>query len=182
MIFVLLFISSSCLLLLLLSLLRRSPPGPSTTSAVWINGARYTAPSSDTGIVRGHFFTVINQVTGQVEEMKTFDTHGDSTADEDIEAWVDSIEQGRIVVLALHDSGGIYEHVASLLSLMQGHDFDADFSLRESFCLVGRKGKVSTHWMTRNFNPRFVRLALEDILFAAFFCLALRLQRALRTA
>ena len=52
-------------------------------------------------------------------------------------SFVGNITDGRIVMLALHDAAGNYEHPKTILSLMAGHEFDTDFELRESFCLIG---------------------------------------------
>ncbi|CAB4023040.1 Neurogenic locus notch 1 [Paramuricea clavata] len=99
---------------------------------------------------RGHNFVVINALTGKFEGAQVFDTNGDSGASGKITNFINTIPNGRVVVVAVQDNGArtIGNALGELKKIGAREPIISED--RSSFALIGYKGAETPKWITQS--------------------------------
>ncbi|XP_028410745.1 uncharacterized protein LOC114533429 [Dendronephthya gigantea] len=99
---------------------------------------------------RGHNFVVINALTGKFESAQAFDTHGDNDASGKVTNFINSIQNGRVVIVAVQDEGA--RKIGNALGELKkiGAQEPIMNEYRSSFALIGYKGVETPKWITQS--------------------------------
>jgi len=98
---------------------------------------------------RGHNVVVVDGTTGDVLDVKSFDTHGDENAGKNLRDFLNSITGDKIVLVTIQDEGSKYvpDAVDALKRLGATDPILQDF--RGSFAFAGYAGDAKPTWVSQ---------------------------------
>eukprot|EP01083_Nonionella_stella_P162519 533606_1 len=118
--------------------------------------------------LRGHNIVVLNEFTAEIIDKINFDTHPNLGQNDNITSYLNSIDIGRIVLIAVLDSA---ENAPSATNVLQQWGCDvSDLLYREAFVFVGTAGSDTPFWQFCKkterfacpiFEQRFVPLSMD---------------------
>ncbi|XP_078666805.1 uncharacterized protein LOC144908812 isoform X2 [Branchiostoma floridae x Branchiostoma belcheri] len=125
----------------------KDPGYPNTTdkydrSYISINGQ---ASKFHKGISRGHQVYILNEQNGTVLDKAVFDTYaagGGRAAAGRLTTYLQKVEEGRIIVIAVVDTGASYVDLAPYGSTIQ-------IGFRESFAMITQKGRTPSWFVEK---------------------------------
>ena len=125
---------------------------PEFNAEIWVSGVKVNDGIENAGNgrsgkawkTRGHHVAVINEYTGEVIDVKCFDTHNDKHAGIAMRDFLGKAADGRIIAFAICDSGDA--HVEASMEILGGLGCESQPGLRTSQACVGQKGCVKADW------------------------------------
>lgn len=129
-------------------------PGKGTVpgvSAIYVNGVDRSLHR------RGHNLVTIDEVTGQFDSVAAFDTHGGGNkANIDLKKYIDGLDNGKIVIVAVQDEGYNQLGVVGIKALQSiGAVNPKNIGYRGSFAFLGYKGTSKRTWVQQLSNARW---------------------------
>ncbi|XP_078371207.1 uncharacterized protein LOC144654856 isoform X2 [Oculina patagonica] len=99
---------------------------------------------------RGHNVVVVDIATGTVLDKRSFDTHGDAAAGNNLRDFLSSITGHKAVLVAIQDEGSKYVSPAFDALKRLGATAPILTDVRGSFALVGYAGVTKPSWITQD--------------------------------
>jgi len=95
----------------------------------------------DLGWHRGHNLVVLDQNTGQILAIRSFDTFRSSEEADSMAAFIQGLPEGRVVLAGIRDEGSRMMTEAAYRALESlGSQFIREVGYRDSWAMIGRKG------------------------------------------
>eukprot|EP01084_Bolivina_argentea_P117084 207967_1 len=115
------------------------PINGETNSYININGVNAIVPADTCNCYRGLHIIVIDEINGNVIDAKAFDTWGQPSLDAPTAAYLQSIEEDKIVIITIHDSTYERGNIVNTVNVLNSFGCSQINSInyRESFIFVG---------------------------------------------
>ena len=118
---------------------------PNSNAEIWVNGDKVNDGITNTGgNKRGHHVAVIDEVTGEVLDVKCFDTWGLETSSQEMLDFLGDAADGQIIAFAICDSGDNY--VEASMDIFRALGCENQPGSRVSQACVGQKGSGKAAW------------------------------------
>ncbi len=90
---------------------------------------------------RGHNLAVLNEISGQVMDIRHFDTYSSSSEADNMAHYIQNLPTGRIVLAAIRDEGSAKMTENAYLALESlGSQLARSVQNRDSWAMIGKKG------------------------------------------